>query len=50
MTLTISFKTLLNVIDFYPEHLNQWYEKGWAKRTKWKFLNDFNEAVATKAD
>ncbi|KAK4497575.1 hypothetical protein PRZ48_012026 [Zasmidium cellare] len=38
-------ETLLDIIDFYPKDINSWMEKGWAKKSKWAFLADFQEAV-----
>ncbi|KAK6428889.1 hypothetical protein LTR95_014966 [Oleoguttula sp. CCFEE 5521] len=35
-------------IDFYPKALNEWYEKGTAKKVKWMFLKDFEGAVDAK--
>ena len=37
--------TLLNVIDCYPATANDWYAKEWAKKSRWLFLNDFEEDV-----
>lgn len=34
--------------DFYPKSLNDWYEQGIAKKIKWLFLEDFEEAVEAK--
>lgn len=36
------------VISFFPEPLNDWYEKGAGKRARWQFLKDFEKAVDTK--
>ena len=35
-------------LDFYPKAMNDWYEKGVAKKVKWLFLGDFEDAVDTK--
>ncbi|KAK5132797.1 hypothetical protein LTR08_008598 [Meristemomyces frigidus] len=32
-------------IDFYPEPMNDWYEKGIGPKVKWLFLADFEGAV-----
>ncbi|KAK4541155.1 hypothetical protein LTR36_008229 [Oleoguttula mirabilis] len=32
-------------IDFYPEPLNDWHEKGVGEKVKWLFLGDFEAAV-----
>jgi len=37
-------------INLFPEPLNQWYENGAAKKTKWLFLKDFDGAVDAKAE
>ncbi|KAI0896445.1 beta-lactamase-like protein [Annulohypoxylon nitens] len=42
-------QSLLSVIDFFPETVNQWKEKGWKDRTRWRFLEDFKEAVARRS-
>lgn len=34
--------------DFYPKTINDWYEKGVAKKIKWMFLGDFEEAADEK--
>lgn len=37
--------TLLNVVDCYPTTANDWYAKEWAKKSRWLFLNDFENDV-----
>lgn len=37
--------SLKGVISEWPETLNNWREKGWKQGTRWKFLEDFGEAV-----
>ena len=37
--------TLLNVVDCYPATANDWYAKGWARKSRWLFLNDFEDDV-----
>lgn len=37
--------TLLSVIDCYPATANDWYAKEWAKKSRWLFLNDFEDDV-----
>lgn len=37
--------TLLSVVDYYPATMNDWYAKEWAKKSRWLFLNDFEEDV-----
>lgn len=37
--------TLLNVVDCYPATANGWYAKEWAKKSRWLFLNDFEDDV-----
>ena len=34
--------------DFYPKTLNDWYDKDVAKKVKWLFLGDWDEAVEAK--
>ena len=38
--------SLKGVIDEWPESLNSWKDKGWKENTRWKFLEDFEGAVA----
>jgi hypothetical protein len=38
--------SLVDVLDFYPESLNLWKEKGVDKLGRWRFLGDFVDAVA----
>jgi len=35
-------------MDFYPQPLNDWYEKGVGEKVKWLFLEDFDGAVEAK--
>ena len=35
-------------LDFYPQPLNDWYKKGIAKKVKWMFLGDFEDAMEAK--
>ncbi|GAB7349896.1 hypothetical protein MBLNU459_g0587t1 [Dothideomycetes sp. NU459] len=39
-------ESVLPVLDFYPQSMNGWHAKGLAKKAKWKFLADFEGAVA----
>lgn len=39
-------KSLLDVIDFFPKRANEWKKKGWKEAGRWKFLEDFKDAVA----
>jgi hypothetical protein len=39
--------TLLDIIDFYPKSLNDWYARGYKQRGMWQFVRDFREAVKT---
>lgn len=32
---------LLSVVDHFPETVNTWKETGWAERSRWRFLQDF---------
>jgi glyoxylase-like metal-dependent hydrolase (beta-lactamase superfamily II) len=36
------------IISFFPESLNDWYERGIGKKAKWLFLHDFENAVETR--
>lgn len=33
---------LMNVLPFYPHSLNDWQRKGYKRRLRWEFLNDFD--------
>lgn len=35
-------------LDFYPQPMNDWHEKGVGKKLKWMFLGDFDEALEVK--
>lgn len=37
--------SLLPVVDFFPKYADKFFEKGWAKNSKWLFLKDFVDAV-----
>ena len=37
--------SLLPVVDFFPKYADNFFEKGWAKDSKWLFLKDFVDAV-----
>ncbi|KAJ8132635.1 hypothetical protein O1611_g985 [Lasiodiplodia mahajangana] len=39
-------KSLLDVIDFFPQSANEWKEKGWKEAGRWRFLEDFKDAAA----
>lgn len=38
--------SLKGIIDEWPESLNSWKGKTWKESTRWKFLEDFEKAVA----
>ena len=40
--------SLLDVVDFWPNTANDWKEKGWKEKGRWKFLKDFANAVEVK--
>lgn len=35
-----------DALEFFPDSINDWFEKDLAKKVKWNFLADFEEAVA----
>ncbi|KAE8382664.1 beta-lactamase-like protein [Aspergillus bertholletiae] len=37
--------SLLGVVDFYPNHVNNWKERNLSKKLKWEFVRDFKGAV-----
>lgn len=34
-----------DLLEFYPESINHWAEKDMARKAKWSFLKDFEEAL-----
>ncbi|KAK0122649.1 hypothetical protein ONS96_009687 [Cadophora gregata f. sp. sojae] len=38
-------ESLLNTVDFFPKHANDFKAKGWAETSRWLFLKDFAKAV-----
>lgn len=36
--------SLKGIIDEWPKNLNSWKERKWKEKTRWKFLEDFEEA------
>ena len=40
-------RNLLSVIDLFPNYADRFFEKGWAKDSRWLFLKDFADAVKT---
>jgi glyoxylase-like metal-dependent hydrolase (beta-lactamase superfamily II) len=38
--------SLLRVLDLYPRDINQWRGQNWGELARWKFLADFEDAVA----
>lgn len=38
-------KSLLDVVDFFPESANEFKEKGWVEAGRWGFLKDFELAA-----
>ncbi|KAJ1303906.1 hypothetical protein OPQ81_008318 [Rhizoctonia solani] len=45
LTIVAHDATLLDVVDFFPNTLNDWKAKGYREKVLWKFLGDFREAV-----
>ncbi|KAK4168370.1 beta-lactamase-like protein [Cladorrhinum sp. PSN259] len=44
-------ESLLDVVEFFPEGtLNDFTEKGLAKKARWRFLSDFGRAVGRECD
>ena len=41
LTMIAHDKTLADVVDFYPNTVNGWKEKGWKEQLHWRFLRDF---------
>ena len=39
--------TLLNVLDFFPQDINDWNVRGWAAQGRWLFLGDSKGVAAT---
>ena len=39
--------SLIGIIDFFPQALTDWNEKGWAETARWRFLADLKVAVET---
>lgn len=37
--------SLFDLVDFFPADVNAWKKKGWAEKTKWSFLKDFQAAL-----
>lgn len=38
-------ESLLDIIDFFPMKVNNFLEKGWVSKLRWRFLRDFAKAV-----
>ena len=38
--------SLKGVLDEWPKDLNSWKDKGWKESTRWKFLENFEQACA----
>ncbi|RSM19625.1 hypothetical protein CDV31_001512 [Fusarium ambrosium] len=41
--------SLLDVIDFFPDKVNDWKENGWKDKSRWRFLKDFHAAVEAQS-
>ncbi|WAO95518.1 Lactamase-B domain-containing protein [Fusarium falciforme] len=41
--------TLLDVINFFPDKVNDWKENGWKEKSRWRFLKDFHGAVEAQS-
>lgn len=37
--------SLRGVVDQIPQSLNQWSEKGWKEKARWRFLADFKKSA-----
>lgn len=42
-------RTLLDVVDLWPETLDEWKEKVWGELGRWRFLEQFKNAVKDEA-
>lgn len=38
-------ETLLDIVDFFPNKLNDFMQRGWVQKARWKFLMDYAKAV-----
>lgn len=38
--------SLLHVLDLYPDDINEWRHHNWGELARWRFLADFEDAVA----
>jgi hypothetical protein len=36
-----------DVIDLFPKTANQWKQLGWGEKSRWMFLRDFKDAIAS---
>ena len=50
LTLLAHDWSLKDLIDEFPGNLNAWKEKGWKEESRWKFLADFQGAIAVQPD
>ncbi|KAL2813845.1 beta-lactamase-like protein [Aspergillus granulosus] len=37
-------QSLIDLVEFYPKTLNDWQERGYAEKTRWRFWNTLQEA------
>lgn len=42
--------SLLDIVDFFPLKANNFMQKGWVEKARWRFLMDFAEAVGYEGD
>ncbi|KAK3402406.1 beta-lactamase-like protein [Sordaria brevicollis] len=42
--------SLLDVVDFYPETMNDFVKKGWVQKGHWRFLRDLRDGLKTKEE
>jgi len=38
-------ESVMDIVDFYPKDMNDWFEKDHARKSKWRFLADYEEAI-----
>ena len=41
--------TLLNVLEFFPQNINDWKARGWAAQGRWLFLEDMDRVAAANS-
>lgn len=50
LTVLAHDKSLLKVVNFFPEFANDWRARGWSEKCRWAFISDFRPLAASQGN